>query len=320
MESVSDKGIVCGGTYGAFGIKGAFLLADRPAFKLEEYTIEREGMPMKNYSIPQHIWRALWPALLFLAIQLVTSFAAVTVTTLAMGEDAATGYLAENTLLFVGPSFIISLAVFLPLWRKTKKANPALNDGKPKAALIALTIVLFIAYYLLLSGFSIAFSEPITRLFPEVEQVAANYQGALPVQLLVMVVLAPLVEEFLVRGVILNRLSAWMPTWAAVVVSAAIFGALHMNLYQFIFLTILGSLLGWVYVRTKNLLIPILAHAVNNATNLALQYIVEGTGIVPPAGLIAAIGLVVVVACAILLHRMTRPEPTPEVRQLQDAG
>ena len=74
-------------------------------------------------------------------------------------------------------------------------------------------------------------------------------------------VAAPLFEEFLFRGFLLPSLTRYLPTWGAIGVSALVFGVAHLSLSEIVPLTTLGIILGIVYVRTRNLLAPMLLHS-----------------------------------------------------------
>jgi uncharacterized protein len=90
-------------------------------------------------------------------------------------------------------------------------------------------------------------------------------------------VAAPLFEEFLFRGFLLPSLTRYMPVWLAICISGAIFGLAHLSLSEVLPLTTLGILLGIVYVRTRNLLAPMLLHSLWNSTTLISLYIL-GSG------------------------------------------
>lgn len=90
-------------------------------------------------------------------------------------------------------------------------------------------------------------------------------------------VAAPLFEEFLFRGFLLPSLTRYIPVWAAICLSGLLFGVAHLSLSEIIPLTTLGIILGTVYVRTKNLLAPMLLHSLWNSTTLVSLYIL-GSG------------------------------------------
>jgi uncharacterized protein len=87
-------------------------------------------------------------------------------------------------------------------------------------------------------------------------------------QAIAYVIVAPITEEFLFRGYILQR---WASKWSmtvALVASSILFGVLHANI---IGLSMFGLVMGVLYIRTRTLLIPIACHAFNNLIALFLQ-------------------------------------------------
>jgi uncharacterized protein len=86
-------------------------------------------------------------------------------------------------------------------------------------------------------------------------------------------VAAPLFEEFLFRGFLLPSLTRYVPTWGAIGISGLLFGVAHLSLSEIIPLTTLGIVLGIVYVRTRNLLAPMLLHSLWNSSTLVSLFI-----------------------------------------------
>ena len=87
-------------------------------------------------------------------------------------------------------------------------------------------------------------------------------------------ILAPLAEEIVFRGAILRTLLGMMSRknhWVAIMISAALFGAVHGNAAQFVNALLMGLLLGWMYYRTKSLVPGILMHWVNNTMAYVLS-------------------------------------------------
>ncbi|KAK9830470.1 hypothetical protein WJX72_011921 [[Myrmecia] bisecta] len=95
----------------------------------------------------------------------------------------------------------------------------------------------------------------------------------------VTAILAPLLEETVFRGFLLTSLTKWMPTWAAVFVSAGCFGVAHLSLRDLPQLIALGTLLGFVYVRSRNLLTPMIIHGAWNGTVLTILYMLAASGV-----------------------------------------
>lgn len=90
-------------------------------------------------------------------------------------------------------------------------------------------------------------------------------------------VVPALVEEFAFRGVILSRLQPYGNGFA-VVASALLFGFYHGNFVQLPFAFLCGLIFGFIMVRTRNLFLPILVHALNNGLSVTLELIQANDG------------------------------------------
>lgn len=97
------------------------------------------------------------------------------------------------------------------------------------------------------------------------------FGAPMPVQLLVITVLAPLVEEMIFRGLAYERLRRPLPMWAAVPLSALFFGVSHGNLSQGIYAALLGVCLAVVYEKDGGLLGSWIFHLGANLAALALS-------------------------------------------------
>lgn len=86
---------------------------------------------------------------------------------------------------------------------------------------------------------------------------------------LLVVCIAPFVEELVFRGVLLSGLASRLPVAWAIVASALIFGGAHLPDFNFAWypvpaLMLLGLVLGWLRVYSRSLWPPIILHATNN--------------------------------------------------------
>ena len=84
-----------------------------------------------------------------------------------------------------------------------------------------------------------------------------------PLKILVMVILAPLLEEFVFRKQIIDRTARYGEK-TAVVLSALTFGLIHQNLFQFFYAFGLGLIFGYIYIRTGRLRYPVVLHSIIN--------------------------------------------------------
>jgi len=85
-----------------------------------------------------------------------------------------------------------------------------------------------------------------------------------PIKIAVIVVIAPLVEEFIFRRQIIDRTRRYGEK-TAIILSALAFGLFHMNLYQFFYAFGLGLIFAYVYTRTGKLRYSVVMHMVVNA-------------------------------------------------------
>jgi membrane protease YdiL (CAAX protease family) len=90
-----------------------------------------------------------------------------------------------------------------------------------------------------------------------------------PLKILVIVVLAPILEEFLFRKQLIDRCSRYGEK-NAILFSALMFGLFHMNLYQFFYAFGMGLVFAYVYTRTRRLRYSILMHMVINSMGAVL--------------------------------------------------
>ncbi len=75
---------------------------------------------------------------------------------------------------------------------------------------------------------------------------------------------APILEELIFRGVILDGLLKKYTPQKAIFISSFLFAFLHLNPWQFIAAMAIGAFSGYIYYKTKNLLFCIIIHFVNN--------------------------------------------------------
>ncbi|KAH7286620.1 hypothetical protein KP509_32G015300 [Ceratopteris richardii] len=83
-------------------------------------------------------------------------------------------------------------------------------------------------------------------------------------------ILAPFLEETIFRGFLLTSLTKWVPTYAAVTLSAGAFALAHLTPGEIPQLFALGVVLGFSYCKTGNLLTPMLIHSMWNSGVLLL--------------------------------------------------
>lgn len=99
----------------------------------------------------------------------------------------------------------------------------------------------------------------------QVENVMVNLTTSisLPVNLFVVVFCAPIMEELLFRKTLIDR-TAQFGEGISILFSGLVFGLFHGNLVQFGYAFLLGVFFGFIYIKTKNIVYPIILHVVIN--------------------------------------------------------
>ncbi len=97
--------------------------------------------------------------------------------------------------------------------------------------------------------------------------------GYLFLNLLIVAGLAALSEELFFRGALQQFLQEKIPNGhASVWITAFIFSVVHFQFYGFFPRLVLGALLGYLFLYTRNLWVPIVVHFINNATVIILHF------------------------------------------------
>lgn len=145
--------------------------------------------------------------------------------------------------------------------------------AKPLLAALAVGILL-VPLALALNSFSAGVMKSV-GITPELQptiQVLQESEGV-PKRLgfaFAAVLLAPVVEESLFRGILYPAIKQQGYPKAALFGTAVMFAAIHVNLMTFVPLTVFALVMVWLYEKSDTLLAPILAHCLFNACNFVM--------------------------------------------------
>lgn len=253
--------------------------AEAPAFQSQEVNGPYYGTRQKAYrpyeSVMMKIWRIIYPLLIYLGISMIISVSGsiiYSVISFFTGSSSVSG-LSNGLLNLAVPLTGIADAAALPimylLYRKDetrRKIYPSAGGTMRKTQWNALTIVLS-ALFIVAAAILIDLLIAVTGIGNDASYQQVNeelYSASLPVQILVLSIIGPLLEEMLLRGVIFRRLSDYIsPVWA-IIISAVIFGVYHGNLVQGVFAGILGIFLALLYERFGTIWVAVAGHMANN--------------------------------------------------------
>ena len=166
---------------------------------------------------------------------------------------------------------IFFLAYYLSQRSLLKKINISLPDKNAYAPTAVIGVTGQFVTLVVLSFLMLFFPQDWIDMLNQTDEIITNANPIL--SFFAVVILAPVFEEILCRGLILNTLKHAMPKWYAIVASSAIFGLIHGNPIQFIYATALGILLGWLYTKFDSIWIPILCHLTFNLASQLMSYL-----------------------------------------------
>lgn len=114
-------------------------------------------------------------------------------------------------------------------------------------------------------------AELLTKLF-----VRSDTFGDYIVNMVMIAVLPAIGEELLFRGIIQRLLSdSFKSVHWGIIVASFLFSAFHLQFYGFIPRMVLGIFLGYIFVWSGNIWVPVLAHFVNNGAAVTAYYILN---------------------------------------------
>ncbi len=181
-------------------------------------------------------------------------------------------HLFESTLAIAAfYSVIMALTIAFGL-NKRKDFSFSWASFPPSLLIIAFAFVMSFHFVI----------EPLSSFIPAPENLNQIISDMIQMPILAfvtIVVLAPLLEELLFRGIILDGyLKNYSPV-NSILISAFLFALIHGNLAQGIGAFVMGIVMGLLYWRTKSLLLCIALHFTNNLTAfLAMIADPEGIG------------------------------------------
>ena len=91
------------------------------------------------------------------------------------------------------------------------------------------------------------------------------------------IIVAPIAEELLFRGILFTSMVSRINFFTALIMQGILFGAIHGHVVSFIPLTVAGIGFAIGYARTGSILTPIFMHATFNAAGFLMFYFINAT-------------------------------------------
>ena len=158
------------------------------------------------------------------------------------------------------PLYLIAIPCGLLIMKKLPATAPDDHPIGTKNFFIFIPICFFLLYAGNILGtlLSMIFSGGTAQNMLE-EYLSDNH----PLKFVVIVILAPVLEEYVCRKQIIDRVAPYGEK-QAVFLSALVFGLLHGNLFQFFYAFALGWVFAYIYIRTGRVRYTMILHSIVN--------------------------------------------------------
>ena len=187
----------------------------------------------------------------------------------AMSKGEILDRVLDGTFALGVISCIIAMWIYMLISKVRRKSLNAIIKNKKTPPIITVMSVCCAIGSRLLVNVYLYISESIPLLKRSIEastEVSPDIinGGQALIAVFLTVIIAPVFEEILFRGLVMDELLGIMRPWAAITFQGILFGITHMALFQSIFAGLLGILLGVIYYNTKSIRVSCIFHCVFN--------------------------------------------------------
>lgn len=269
-------------------LAGFFMLAVGLAGLLADVWIARRWLkhPPDWRAAQAALWQRSWTwndlAVLLLLLS-GSRFLLITTQTVAEALQLAWArsmglWLVASSVGFHG----LGLCIIAMVWWRRRKERPVFFGLRTAAwsRWLATGLFLYVAMMPIIWFYTMVYQLGLRAMgiSPTLQEAVLLFTSATPMwmriyMLLLGVVVAPVVEEMLFRGILLPTLGRRIGLLPAVVATSLLFAAMHMHLGSFFSLFLLALAFSGAYLLTRSLLTPMIMHATFNAVSLGLLLI-----------------------------------------------
>ena len=227
---------------------------------------------------------------------------------MAAVQEGAVNYYLSN-ILYVVIAAQIGMLIFAGIWYgiliKKQCTNRAIKEAANLRTIgmcVLFGIGLQFVIGFLLQICAVIFPDTI-EAYSELMQMAGIGETT-ALSLFATVVIAPISEELLFRGLTLRFLQkAGAKFWIANTIQALLFGILHLNLVQGLYAFVLGLVLGYVAGKCKSVFLSVMVHLTFNLLGQLLAFILGDFESWAVWGVLFVLGAVAIVGAAFLLKK-----------------
>lgn len=228
------------------------------------------------------------PVLIYYAIQAVGVYIGYIVMVIYLSATGHDKVISTSIELYQDNILVLNLfasAVAIPVLVyffysdcKKEKNSPGYKSYEKISSLKYLLIVPFGIFSMMAANYfvtllSMFMPSFMTESYEKTQEII--FGSGIVIQILTAVLIAPIAEELVFRGLVYSRLKRICNTTLAAIISAVAFGIYHWNWIQLPYAFIIGILAVFVYEKYQSIFAPIIFHASANLFSVILAYLVS---------------------------------------------
>lgn len=187
---------------------------------------------------------------------------------------------SEYIVYYIQILFYIIMFIVYYYFGLTSRERKLLMDKGQEKKPLHLAVIPFLAGGLTTILYVLALQQVLPGMYESYMEAAEQMQGISlfsdPLELVLMfisvVILAPIVEEIVFRGIFFNLLNRKRSTLAAMIISSLVFGFLHAE--TMVPTAVIGFVLCFIYHRTGSLILVMAGHMVNNLIAFSMPLLI----------------------------------------------
>ncbi len=217
-------------------------------------------------------------------VVLVVAVALQVLMQVALGSSLVRSLTANGVILARGivTSLYYAVEVCMLLWLAIRRdagfAEAYRLDARPDLLALPIGFSMLVGTWVfsrvyLLSVTALGWKPPASTS-PSIMQLFGSDAAGMTLAVLIFVLIGPVVEELMLRGVVLTALERRLGRWWGIVLSALMFATLHGTLWQMLPMTFLGLALGRLASGRRSLWPAVILHVAYNAVIIAPVFLV----------------------------------------------
>lgn len=168
--------------------------------------------------------------------------------------------------------FIGGLIVILIILKPEMKVRDIPGAATTKQTIIWSIAGVFMAFIAQIVAANIEIYVFGIKTTSENTQILMDITRSIPLFMIITAIIAPILEEIVFRKIIFGVLYERTNFFIAGIVSALIFGFVHGEPIHILLYASMGFVFAFLYVKTKRIIVPIIAHAAMNSIVVLTQY------------------------------------------------